>query len=65
MTGIARVETADLLVDLQPGLVRESEVEQDDIRRPLGDVTDPLRAGTGHINPVLRGAKAPVDLSQD
>ena len=61
----ARVEAADLLVDLQPGLVGESEVEQDHIRRPLGDATDPLRAGTGHINPVLRGAEDPVDLRQD
>ncbi len=61
----AGVEAADLLVDLQPGLVGEAEVEQDHIRRPLGDATDPLRAGTGHINPVLRGAEDLVDLRQD
>src|SRR4029077_17082690 len=55
----------NLLVDLQPGLVGESKVEQDDIRRPLGDATNPLRAGTGHNNRVLRGAEDLVDLRQD
>ncbi len=32
---------------------------------PLADATDPLLAGTGHINPVLRGAEDLIDLRQD
>ena len=64
MTGM-RVEPANLLVDLQPRLVGEPEVEQDHIWRSLGDATDSLCAGTGHINPVLRGAEDSLDLRQD
>ena len=53
----AGVDLPDALVDLQPREVGEPEVEQDDVRRPLGDATDPLLAGAGHVNPVLRGPK--------
>ena len=60
-----RVEAADLLIDLQARLVGESEVQQYHIRRSLGDTTDPLRAGTGHINPVVRVAEDLAHLRQN
>ena len=54
-----------MLVDLQPRLIGKLEVEQDDIRRPLGDATDPLCARRGHIRRVLRGSEGAADLRQD
>ena len=39
----ARVDLADLLVDLQPGLVGQAQVEENDIRRPGADPLQALR----------------------
>jgi hypothetical protein len=61
----AGVDLPDASVDVEPREVGEAKVEQDHIRRPLADATDPLLAGAGHINPVWRGAEDMVHLRQD
>ena len=48
----ARIDLADRLVDLQPGLVGQAQVEQNDVGRLGADALDPFRAGAGHLDPV-------------
>ena len=61
----AGVDLPDAPVDVEPREVGEAEVEQDHVRRPLGDAADPLVAGAGHVDLVLRGAEDALDLRQD
>ena len=60
----ARVDPADLLEDVQAGLVGQAQVEEDDVGRVGADALEPLRAGAGDLDPVQRrrgtpGAPAP------
>ena len=60
----ARVDLADLLVDLQAGLVGQAQVEENDIGRLGTDALEPFGAGAGHLDPVngergTPGAPAP------
>ncbi len=50
----ARVDAADLLVDLQAGLVGQAQVEENDVRRPGADPLESFGSGAGHLDPVSR-----------
>ena len=55
----ARVDLADLLVDLQAGLVGQAQVEENDIGRLGTDPLEPFGAGAGHLDPVIGGRGTP------
>ncbi len=60
-----RVDAADLLVDLEPGLVGQAQVEQNDIGRCWHRFVDPFGAGAGHLDPVTGGGKRLPHLLRD
>ena len=63
--GDARVDAADLLIDLQSGLVGQAQVEENDIRRLGLDPFEPRHAGAGDLDAVIRGGKELTNLSWD
>ncbi len=65
MTGIRASMPADLLVDLQAGLVGQTQVEQNDIGRVGADALEPLGAGAGHFDPVTGGGERLAHLLRD
>ena len=60
-----RVEAADLLVDVEAGLVGQAQVQEDDIRRPGADLLQPLGASAGHLDPVSGGGESLAHLPRD
>ena len=60
-----RIDLADLLVDLQAGLVGQAQVEQNDIRRPGTDALEPFGAGAGHLDPVTGSGERLAHLLRD
>ena len=52
MTGMRRVDAADLLEDLQAGLVGQAQVEENDVRASGGDPFQALCAVLGDLDPV-------------
>ena len=63
--GDARVDAADRLVELQAGLVGQSQVEEDDVRGVGADEPEPFRAGAGHLDPVRGGRERQAHLLRD
>ena len=61
----ARVDAADLLVDLQAGLVGQAQVEENDVRRPGADPLEAFGAGGGHLDPVSRRGERLAHLLRD
>ena len=60
-----RVDLADLLVDLQAGLVGQAQVEQNDIGRLGADALEPFGAGAGHFDAVTGSGKRLAHLLGD
>ena len=48
----ARVDPADLLVDVQAGLVGQAQIEENNVRRHGTDPLEPFGAGASHFDPV-------------
>ena len=48
----ARVDAADLLVNLQARLVGQAQVEENDVRMPGTDPLEPFSSGARHLDPV-------------
>lgn len=64
MTGM-RVDAADLLIDLQSGLVGQAQVKENDIRRLGLDPFEPRHSGASDLDAVIRGGKELTNLSRD
>ena len=60
-----RIDPADLLIDFQPGLVGQAQVEENDVGRIGADALDPLRAGAGDLDPVGSGGERLAHLLRD
>ncbi len=58
----ARVDPADLLVDVRAGLVGQVEIEQNDVRQPGADVLEARSAGAGDHDSVRRGGEGLAHL---
>jgi len=54
-----------LLVHIQPGLVRQPQVEQNNIGRLRANSRKPFGAGAGHLNPVTGRGKRLAHLLWD
>ena len=63
--GNARVDLADLPVDLQAGLVGQPQVEQDDVGRPRADRFQARRRGACDLHAVCRGGERLTHLLRD
>ena len=61
----SRIDLADLLVDLQAGLVGQAQVEQNDIGRSGADALDPFGAGAGHLDAVSGSGEGLAHLLGD
>src|SRR5262249_30493622 len=60
-----RVDAADLLVDLEPRLVRQTQVEENNIGRGGPYVLKPFRPGPGHDDAVARPVEGLAYLLRD
>ncbi len=61
----ACVDLAELLIDLQPGLVGQAQIEQDDIRRLGSGLPQPLRPDASHLDLVVRSRERLTHLVED
>ena len=60
-----RVDARESPIDVQAGLVRQAQVEQDDVRGVRADPLDPLCPGNGDLRPMKPGGEGHPKLVED
>src|SRR5262249_31858540 len=61
----ARVDAANVLVDLQAGLVRQAQIEENDVRRPGTDPLESFSTAGGDLDPVRRRGERLAHLPRE